>query len=413
MAARKLPIILVLLLLFSVGLTAARVGLVPAGAATGDSVVLGWNQQVLDSIVATKTGPTIAVRGLAVVHTAIYDAWAAYDSVAVPTMANGNQRQPAAERTLANKNKAVSFAAYAALVDLFPARQTIYAGHMVGDLGYVIDGSDTSPAAMVGAAAAQAVLDYRHRDGANQLGDEPDSITGMPSGVAYSDYTGYRPVNTWDKVNNPDKWQPLCIPTPPPGATECTGKVQTYLTPFWAKVKPFALTSPGQFRPPGSYTYLGADGKPSGKYVDEIDKMTQYSKQLDDTRKTMAEYWEDGPGSVTPPGHWNQFAQWVARRDANTVDKDTRMFFALNNGLLDASISAWDGKGTWDSIRPISAVRWLQRGKIIQAWGGPYKGPSYIKGEDWIPYRPPNDPAPPFAEYGSGTPPSAWPRPRC
>ena len=32
----------------------------------------------------------------------------------------------------------------------------------------------------------------------------------------------------------------------------------------------------------------------------------------------------------------------------------------------------------------------------------PYKGPSYIKGEDWTPYRPPTDPAPPFAEYASG-----------
>src|SRR5215216_2361799 len=125
MAAGKLPIILVLLLLFSVGLTAARVGLVPAGAATGDSVVLGWNQQVLDTIVATKTGPTIAVRVLAVVHTAIYDAWAAYDPVAVPTMANGNGRRPSAERTLENKNKAVSFAAYAALFDLFPARPSM------------------------------------------------------------------------------------------------------------------------------------------------------------------------------------------------------------------------------------------------------------------------------------------------
>ena len=66
-----------------------------------------------------------------------------------------------------------------------------------------------------------------------------------------------------------------------------------------------------------------------------------------------------------------------------------RGFLRLNNALLDASISAWDGKRNWDSIRPISAVRWLQRGKIIQAWGGPYQGPSYIKGEDWIPYRPP------------------------
>jgi hypothetical protein len=400
MAARKLPIILVLLLAVSVGLMAARVGLVPAGAATGDSVVLAWNQQVLDTIQQTRLGPTVAVRALAVVHTAIYDAWTAYDSVAVPTMANGNGRRPSAERTLANKNKAVSFAAYAALVDLFPARQAIYEGHMVKDLGYAVDGSDPSTAATVGSNAAQAVLGYRHRDGANQLGDEP----GGTPGVAYSDYTGYKPSpkNTWDKVGDPDRWQPLCIPTPPPGATSCTGKIQTYLTPFWAKVKPFALTKPDQFRPPGPYTYLGADGKPSGQYVDQIDKLTQYSKQLDDFRKATAEYWEDGPGTVTPPGHWNQFAQWVARRDANTIDKDARMFFALNNGLLDASITAWDGKGRWDSIRPISAIRRLYKDKIIQAWGGPYKGPSYIKGQDWIPYRPPSDPAPPFAEYASG-----------
>src|SRR5215218_381944 len=147
MAVRRLSIILVLLLALSGGLTAARVGLAPAGAVTGDSVVLAWNQQVLDAIVATETGPTIAARALAVVHTAIYDAWAAYDPVAVDTRqrlrVNPDLRQPAAERTVANKNKAVSFAAYAALVDLFPGQdqQNAFATQM-GDLHYAIDGSD-------------------------------------------------------------------------------------------------------------------------------------------------------------------------------------------------------------------------------------------------------------------------------
>ena len=398
---RKLTTVIGLVLILALGLVATLGRSQPARAATGDSVVLAWNQQILDTISTTRTGPTIAARALAVVHTAIYDAWAAYDPVAVGTRLGGNPRQPSADRTLENKTKAVSFAAYAALVDLFPARQGIYAQQMA-DLGYAVDGSDTSTAAGVGLAAAQAVLDYRHRDGANQLGDESGGIPG----VAYSDYTGYQPVNTWDQVKDPDRWQPLCIPLPPPGATECTGRIQTFLTPHWDHVTPFALTSPGQFRAPGPYMYLGPDGKPSGKYVDQIDKMTQYSKQLDDTRKTTAEYWEDGPGTVTPPGHWNQFAQWVARRDTNTLDEDARLFFALNNGLLDASISAWDGKTRWDSIRPICAVRWLQRGKIIQAWGGPYKGPSYIKGEDWIPYRPPTTRPHPLPSMPRATPPS-------
>ncbi len=393
---RKLSMVLGLIVALAFGLITV-VGQRAAGAAAGDSVVLAWNQQVLDSIAATKTAPTIAARSLAVTHTAIYDGWAAYDPVAVGTRLGGDLRRPADERTVENKNRAISFAAYAALVDLFPTRQSTFSQQMT-DLGYATDGSDTSTAATVGTTAARAVLEFRHHDGANQLGDEP----GGTPGKAYSDYTGYQPVNTWNEVKDPDRWQPLCVPLPPPGATECTGKIQTYLTPQWSRVAPFALTSPGQFRPPGPYTYLGADGKPSGFYRDEVDKMTQYSKQLDDFRKTTAEYWEDGPGTVTPPGHWNQFAQWVARRDANTVDEDARMFFALNGALLDASISAWDGKGRWDSVRPITAIRFLYRGKIIQAWGGPYKGPSYIKGEDWIPYRPANEVSPPFAEYASG-----------
>jgi len=104
MAARKVSIILAVLVVVGVGLT-ARVGLAPARAATGDSVVLAWNQQVLDTIVTTKTGPTIAARALAVVHTAIYDAWAAYDPVAVGTRLGSNLRQPAADRTLDNKNR--------------------------------------------------------------------------------------------------------------------------------------------------------------------------------------------------------------------------------------------------------------------------------------------------------------------
>jgi hypothetical protein len=411
MAARKLPIILAVLVTVSVGLTAARVGVAPAQATTGDSVVVAWNQQALKAIKETRTAPTIAARALAVVHAAIYDAWAAYDPVAVDSRqrlrANPDLRQPAAERTLDNKAKAVSFAAYAALVDLFPGQdqQNAFATQMTTVLGYAIGGSDTSPAAKVGMEAAQAVLALRHQDSANQLNN-------------YADYTGYASKNNWntpaDQID-PDHWQPLCVltdtglqngmpPTPPAGNT-CDPpdyKLQTCLTPQWGRVTPFGLTRPDQFRPPGPYTYLGPDGKPSGQFVGQIDKMTQYSKQLDDFRKTTAEYWEDGPGTVTPPGHWNEFAQWVAHRDTNTLDEDARLFFALNNALLDASISAWDGKGRWDSIRPITAVRWLQRGKIIQAWGGPYKGPSYIKGEDWIPYRPPTDPSPPFGEYASG-----------
>jgi hypothetical protein len=384
---RKLMVVLGLVVALTLGslTTAARRQV--AQAAAGDSVVVVWNQETLEAIRTIRRGPTVNARALAIVHTAIYDAWAAYDPVAVGTRLGAGLRQPESERTQANKERAVSFAAYTAYLDLYPTRKA-NADALMATLGYAVDGSDTSTAAMVGMTAAQAVLDFRQGDGANQAGN-------------YADTSGYQPVNTWDQIRDADRWQPLCVPTPPP-ATTCQGTVQRFLTPHWRTVTPFALTSASQFRGPGPAISLTADGKPNGKYRDEVDKMTQHSKQLDDTRKVMAEYWADGPGSVTPPGHWNVFAQYVSRRDANSIDKDARMYFALNNALLDASITAWDGKRNWDSVRPITAVRWLNRGKTIQAWGGPYQGPSYIKGEDWIPFQPPTDPTPTFAEYTSG-----------
>src|SRR5436853_228732 len=44
-----------------------------------DNVILKWDEQLLNTIRAypAKTGPTITARALGVVHTAIYDAWAA------------------------------------------------------------------------------------------------------------------------------------------------------------------------------------------------------------------------------------------------------------------------------------------------------------------------------------------------
>src|SRR6266849_10730110 len=87
---------------------------------TPDSIVLQWNAATLLAVRDTHPGPPICARMLAIVSTCMYDAWAAYDSLAVGTRLGGSLRRPAAERTQANKEKAVSFAAYRALVDLFP-----------------------------------------------------------------------------------------------------------------------------------------------------------------------------------------------------------------------------------------------------------------------------------------------------
>ncbi|MGW0879740.1 vanadium-dependent haloperoxidase [Streptomyces sp. NPDC002671] len=346
-------------------------------------------------------------RALAIVHTCMYDAWAAYDRTAVSTRLGGTLRRPPGQRTLANKNEAVSFAAYRAAADLFPGRVAADFDPLLESLGY--DPADTttnlnSPAG-VGNVACRAVLDFRHTDGSNQLGNEPGG-----NGKPYSDYTGYRPVNdamdltpggSFDPatVHDPDRWQPLRYVNTA-GATV----TPPFLASFWGMVTPFALKSGDALRSrtgPVRYASNPAACRAQARALLDI------SANLTDRQKAIAEYWADGPNSETPPGHWNLFAEGVSRRehhgpDAAGLKADVKMFFALNNALLDAGIVAWDNKRAFDSVRPITAIRYLFHGRPVRAWGGPGQGTKIIDGGTWLPYQPSTFPTPPFAEYSSG-----------
>jgi hypothetical protein len=95
-------------------------------------------------------------------------------------------------------------------------------------------------------------------------------------------------------------------------------------------------------------------------------------------------------------------AQYVSKRDSHDLDRDVKLFFALNNAMMDCSITAWDVKRYYDSVRPISAIRFLYAGKEVQAWGGPFLGTRTIDGATWHPYQRATVVTPPFAEFVSG-----------
>jgi membrane-associated phospholipid phosphatase len=347
------------------------------GPSPFDNVVLKWDEELLQAVRANPagTGPTVTARALGVVHTAMFDAWAAYDARAIGTRYGGDLRRPPVERTLANKNKAISFAAYTTLVDLFPKRESDFAKQMA-ELGYPTDGSDTSTPAVIGTITAKAVIDFRHNDGANQLGD-------------YADTTGYTPVNTPDKVVDRWRWQPLRVPLG-------TGTPQKALTPQWSGVIPFATGPPFEDVP-------GPPTLPNGEWSPEdIEQEAKESAYLDDSSKIMAEYWADGPRSEFPPGHWAVFAQAASRKRHHSVDDDAKLFFALGNALLDASIAAWVFKYKYDYVRPITAIREHYRGTTVVSWLGPYKGYGAVPGERWLPYQELRVVTPSFPEYISG-----------
>jgi hypothetical protein len=368
----------------------------------GENVVLRWNEAVLEGVRQSTLGPPMVSRALAVVHTAIFDAWAAYDPKAVGTRLGGSLRRPAQERTLENKETAISFGAYRAAVDLFSGSKATVFDPLMASLGHDPNdhSMDTTTPTGIGNVAARALLDFRHADGSNQLGTAPGGTAGVP----YSDYTGYAAANLpmdtripldLSTVNDPNRWQPLRW-------INLNGDLVTpsFIGPHWQSVTPFALTSGSQFRggPPAEYG--------SNEYLQQAVALLDLSAALSDTEKMIAEYWADGPRSELPPGHWDLFAQFVSRRDhhhgEHGTDADVKLFFALTNAILDAGICCWDMKRYWDYVRPVSAIRYLFSGQLVRAWGGPYQGTKAIPGEAWLPYQPTWFVTPPFAEYTSG-----------
>ena len=132
-----------------------------------DNVVIQWNSAALQAIGNTATGPTIGARALAITHTSMYDAWSVYDATAIATRPNGIPRQKSKWK---DETEAVCYAAYRALMDLFPSQSSVF-NAVMSNQGYDPNdtSTDTTTPSGVGNVAAQAVLSYRHSDGANQL----------------------------------------------------------------------------------------------------------------------------------------------------------------------------------------------------------------------------------------------------
>lgn len=330
--------------------------------------------------------PTILSRQMAIPMTAMFDAWACYDEVAVGSRFGGKLRRPADEHTDENKETAIAYACYRTLIDQLPHHKKYITAQMK-EAGYdPMDLSmDITTPVGIGNTVAKALLMYRKNDGANQYGLEIGS-----DGTPYSDYTMYRPVNT-DEIIDPDRWQPIPF-------SDGKGGYFTpgFLTPHWYRVKPFALSSSDAFRP-GPPPLYGSD-----ELKKQVDECIEMNANLTPEEKALVEFMRDGPRSTGQSGHWLRFAQAVSERDKKGLDYDVKLFFTVGNTAMDAFIAAWEAKRYYDSSRPWSLVRYYYGDEEIKGWGGPGKGVVTMKGANWNPYSPFEFVTPPFPGYVSG-----------
>jgi len=326
---------------------------------------------------------TLVLRVTTLVTNAWFDASAPYHPRAQGVYSRLGRRPASESATNRNINIACLYATYRVLNSLLPKRNAEWRAMMTSvGLDPDNDTSNNTTATGIGNRAGNAVVRARQNDGMNQLGNEGGvEFNRQP----YADYTGYEPVNTAYELRNPSRWQPR-ITTPGNGIFA----VQQFVTPQFAKTRPYSYADPDRFRAPRPDATLQQSSR---AYQDQADEVLRVSANLTDYQKLVAELFNN---KILSLGFSAVFA--AQSRGLSLLDF-IHLDFLTNLAAFDAGIATWNEKRRWDAVRPFSAIRHLYGSRLVRAWGGPGRGTVLIPADEWKEYLNVAD----HPEYPSGS----------
>lgn len=290
--------------------------------------ILLWNEVALEAnrISHTngqgeQTGPTLSSRALAIVHLAMYDAFAGVEqSPGLPQYIQTTPLPPPG----ANAAFAVAAAAHRTLSALFPSQKPFFDAMLAG----AGSGNPADPAHVYGLEVADAILADRAGDpGAGSTTYKPSALRGH-----------HRP--------DPENVQ------------------QGFHAPDYGRLsKGFAITDRWELAAPpfDNAEYETALREVRGKGI-KPELMgtlpnTVAGRTIDET--TIGLYWGyDGASEIgTPPRLYNQIVRRVAITGNNSPADNARLFAFVNVAMADAGILAWDQKYCHDFWRPVVGIR--------------------------------------------------------
>jgi hypothetical protein len=272
--------------------------------------VIQWNRTLIQILQTPGAQPATIhpTRSMAIVHLAIYDAVNAIMGGHAPYLVLH------APRT-ASPDAAAAAAAHTALLSLFPNQQSVIDAKFQDSLSQIGGGAHVRQGIRVGNEAANAILAVRADDGS-------------------------------------DSAPPVFVPQSGPGEYQLTPpNFQQPVFTHWAGVRPFALDSADQFRPPtppAVTSPLYTTDFDEIKSLGEIGSTTRSAEQTD-----IGRFW----GAAPVQNVWNQIAQTAGMSFANSLEQNARMFALLDASLADGVIALYDSKYAYHRWRPVTAVR--------------------------------------------------------
>ncbi len=265
--------------------------------------ITDWNLKSGQILVESKLGTPPAIRVMAVVQTAAYDAVNAITR-RYPTPRLQEEPPPGA-----SVDAAVAAAHRATLAKFLPAQQASIDTTYQAALAAIADSPAKSAGIAVGEKAAAAVIASRADDGA-----------------AAAD--AYRPHAT------PGAYVPTATPA----------------VPQWPRRRPWLMTSASQFRP-GPPPALSSDTW--ARDYNEVKALgAKQSARRGKEQTEIARFWE-----FSLPPIYHGVVRSVADTPGREVTQNARLFAAVAQAMDDAMISVFDAKYHYNFWRPATAIR--------------------------------------------------------
>ena len=289
-------------------MTSIRAWLLPAVflmsplAAASANVVTDWDEMAV-TFIQPRMVPPVAYRAMAIMHIAMFDAVNTIEPLYRPYQA----QLPAPPDT--SKDAAAAAAAGAVLTKLLPDAAPDIQAALTSYLAAIPESDAKSNGIKLGDAVAAKILEAR----ANDEASAPDA---------------YRPVTTAG----------VYIPTPLTVASQ------------WPTLKPFAMTSPSQFRPKPP---IALESEQWAKDYNEIKELGEKNSSKRSARQTEdARFWlMTGPRSTHPLER-----QIIIQKEMSVIES-ARFMAVIAAAEADALIAVLDAKYKYAFWRPITAIR--------------------------------------------------------
>lgn len=285
-----------------------------------------WSELLLKKIVRYRMNPIRASRAIALLHVAIHDAiiacWDAKFAYRLGSPVQASEQVRAlvdvpSYPSYPSEHATVASAAVAVLTYLFPwdAEEFRPLAEEAG-MSRILAGanfpSDVAAGIQLGEAVGKEVIDRGKADRSEVV-----LTRSAPAGSGY-----------WERPASGVLVEPMA------------GDWRTWILTSGKEVK---IAAPPPF---GSEAYQA-----------EVREMVDVTAGLTTEQKAIADFWADGGGTVTPPGHWLQIAgKLVDQTYRDDPPRAARAMALLGVSVVDAFISCWYYKYAYWTPRPDQVI---------------------------------------------------------